>query len=294
MLSKRRLKDLPRRSRLRASMLVSAHRAPLVPDDMPLVTVVIPTYNWSGVLRYAIRTALWQTYSNIEVLAVGDACTDDSEQVVGSFADPRVRWHNLPENTGSQAGPNAAALELARGDHIAYLGHDDVWLPNHLAWLMHGVAETGSRLAHTVTEWIGPGGRYRGYGVAPISSYLAESELARAVGWRDYREIVLGPDYDFIERAHEIAGTVSIPALTVFKFPSSWRKNSYVEKPSHEQAAYVRRIESERGFVYRELIAEIVSKLRAVEYPQIAIEHSPDPFLPGWRVKQLRRARGLE
>jgi glycosyltransferase involved in cell wall biosynthesis len=258
------------------------------------VTAVIPTYNWSAVLRYSIRTALWQTYSNIEVLVVGDACTDDSEQVASSFGDPRVRWHNLSENTGSQAGPNGAALELARGRYIAYLGHDDVWLPTHLAWLMDGVARTGSRLAHTVTEWIGPDGGYRGSDMAPISCYLAESELARAVGWRDYREIIPGPDWDFIERADAIAGAVVIPALTVFKFPSSWRKNSYIEKPSHEQAAYVRRIESERGFIYRELIAEIVSGLRRVEVPQLPIEQSPDPSLPGWRVTQFRRARGLE
>ena len=176
---------------------------------------MIPTYNWSAVLRYSIRTALWQTYSNIEVLVVGDCCTDDSEQVVGSFGDPRVRWHNLPENSGNQAGPNGAALELARGDYVAYLGHDDVWLPTHLAWLMEGVAHTGSRLAHTRPNGSGPSGTYRGCDGAPISSYLHESQLGREVGWRDYREIVLGPDYDFIERADDRAGTLVVPAHRV-------------------------------------------------------------------------------
>jgi glycosyltransferase involved in cell wall biosynthesis len=275
------------------AILASARRSPPVPTDAPLVSVVIPTYNWSAVLRYSIRTALWQTYSNLEVLVVGDCCTDDSEHVVGSFGDPRLRWHNLQENSGSQAGPNSAALDLARGDFIAYLGHDDVWLPTHLAWLMEGVAQTGSQLAHTLAEWIGPHGKYRGYMGAPISSYLHESQLGREVGWRDYREIVLGPDYDFIQRADERAGTLVVPVLTVFKFPSAWRKNSYIEKPSHEQAAYVRRIESERGFIYRELVALRIARLKRVQ-PQLDFGDPPDPLPPGWHVTQYRKARGLE
>jgi glycosyltransferase involved in cell wall biosynthesis len=277
------------------AILASARRSPPVPADAPLVSVVIPTYNWSAVLRHSIRTALWQTYSNIEVLVVGDCCTDDSEHVVNSFGDRRLRWHNLPENSGSQAGPNGAALALARGDFIAYLGHDDVWLPTHLAWLMEGVTQTGSRLAHTHTVWIAPHGMHRGrrFGVAPITSYLHESQLGREVGWRDYREIVLGPDYDFIERADALAGTLVVPVLTVFKFPASWRKNSYIEKPSHEQAAYVRRIENERGFIYRELLAVRIAQLRRLE-PPLDFGEPPDPELPGWRVTQLRKARGLE
>ena len=281
------------KSRTLAGMVVAARRSPPVPAGGPLVSVVIATYNWSAVLRHSIHTALWQTYRDLEVLVVGDACTDDSEQVVRSFEDPRLRWHNLPENSGSQAGPNSAALELARGAYVAYLGHDDVWLPSHLAWLMEGVAKTGARLAHTRTEWIGPGGRYRGCDGAPISSYLHELELGREVGWRDYREIVLGPDYDFIERADERAETLALPALTVFKFPSAWRKGSYVEKPSHEQAAYVRRIESERGFVYRECAALVTSALRRIECPRVPVEPS-EVLAPGSQVTQYRKARGLE
>jgi glycosyltransferase involved in cell wall biosynthesis len=288
-----RLASFARKPARLREILASAHRSPPVPLDAPLVSVVIPTYNYSEVLRYAIHTALWQTYSNLEVLVVGDCCTDASEAVVESFGDPRLRWHNLPANSGSQAGPNGAALGLARGAFIAYLGHDDVWLPTHVAWLMEEVKRTESKLAHTLTEWIGPNGSYRGYMSAPISSYLHEAELGRAIGWRDYREIVLGPDYDFIQRADQRVGTLVVPVLTVFKFPSAWRKNSYIDKPSHEQAAYVRRIESERGFIYRELAAMRMAQLRRVK-PDVDFGEPPDPLPPGWTVTQFRKARGLE
>jgi hypothetical protein len=157
---------------------------------------------------------------------------------------------------------------------------------------MKGVAETGALLAHTLTEWIGPDGSYRGYGydVTPPSAILHETGLGREIGWRDYRELVEGPDHDFIRRATARSGMLEIPVLTVFKFPSAWRKDSYIEKPSHEQAAYVRRIECEHGFIDNELAA-----LRKEAWPEFAFDEDiPNPVPPGWLVTQFRKARGLE
>jgi glycosyltransferase involved in cell wall biosynthesis len=66
-----------------------------------LISVVIPTYNWSNVLKLAIKSVLWQSYQNFEIIVVGDACTDDSEEVVKSFNDSRIKWFNLEQNSGS-------------------------------------------------------------------------------------------------------------------------------------------------------------------------------------------------
>jgi glycosyltransferase involved in cell wall biosynthesis len=286
---------LLRKIRKLGAVMANTRCSPPVEAGGPLVSVIIATYNWSSVLRYAIHTALWQTYSNIEVLVIGDGCTDDSEEVTASFGDPRIRWYNLPKNSGSQAGPNSVGLELARGEYIAYFGHDDVWLPSHLAWLMQGVSRTDSLLAHTLTELIGPEGNYHGFSTPPKpSSLLHEVELGREIGWRDYRLIIEGPDDDFIRRAGERTPMLTVPVLTVFKFPANWRKNSYIERPSHEQAAYVRRIESERAFIYRELIAIGLAALRHVRSPELDFPEPPYPLAPGWRVTQLRKARGLE
>src|SRR5688572_1019424 len=102
----------------------------------PVVSVILATYNWTSVLRYAIRTVLWQTFTDFELLVIGDGCTDDTAEVVASFRDPRIRWHNLPENTGNQAGPNNAGLAMARSEYVAYMHQDDLWLPDHLAVLV--------------------------------------------------------------------------------------------------------------------------------------------------------------
>ena len=58
----------------------------------PQVTVILPTYNRSSVLRYAIASVLRQTFTDFELLVIGDGCTDDSAQVVAEAGDARVRW----------------------------------------------------------------------------------------------------------------------------------------------------------------------------------------------------------
>ena len=291
----------------------SARVRSAIRDDVPLVSVVIATYNWSSVLRFAIASALRQTYPRFEVIVVGDGCTDDSEEVVRSFADPRVSWHNLPENSGHQSVPNNTGIDLARGDYIAYHGHDDIWLPTHLATVMRPLLEGQGDLAYTVTEVLGPleggyralkglspSGRYTRNIWIPPSSLAHRKSLVDEIGpWRDYRTIVRPPDIDFVVRAHEHGNRlVPVNALTVFKFNSVYRRNSYIERPSYEQARYFRRLEHERGFVYRELGAVALATLRSLfvsisrDLPQLPTE--PDQPPPGWHVTQWRRIRGLE
>ena len=109
--------------------------------------MIIATYNWATVLPYSIGSVLDQTFTDFELLVIGDGCTDESEQVVAAIADPRVHWINLPTNTGNQAGPNNEGLRRARGDIVAHLGHDDLWLPRHLEHLVAAI-DAGAAVAH--------------------------------------------------------------------------------------------------------------------------------------------------
>lgn len=265
---------------------------------------MIATYNWSSVLRHAIRSALRQTYPALEVIVVGDACTDDSEEVVRSFCDSRVRWDNRAENSGSQSLPNNRGIELARGEYVAYLGHDDLWLPAHLAHLMAATERSGAGLAVSAVEAVGPSGSnvrrltgHRpelGYRWRPPSGLLHRRDAVDAVGWwRDYRTIVEPPDVDFVDRVVARFGIAHSMALTACKFPSAWRKDSYRLRRDGEQRLYTWRIERERFFVERELAA--YAWLRLAGRPERLPEHAPRPEVvpPGWHVRQMRRARGL-
>lgn len=285
----------------------SLKRAPTVPDP-PLVSVVIATYNWSEVLRWAIRSVRAQSYPRWELIVVGDGCTDDSGAVVESFTDPRIRWHNRKRNAGSQSLPNNDGIAMAHGELIAYLGHDDLWTPDHLTRLVAAQRSGEADVAFSLSEVIGPPGSgmrnvsgfkpsgYRG-GHLPPSSLLHRRALVEHIGeWRDYREIEQPPDTEFLERAFGAGASFTCSwALTAFKLPSAMRRNSYVERRCDEQQALALRMNRERAFQLRELCRAVASRAR---HPR----SDPNRFAPqvgpgagkGAYVRAARRVRGLD
>lgn len=96
------------------------------------VTIVVATYNRAEVLRRTLRCARAQTHENWRMIVVGDACSDGTEAMVSALGDDRIRFINLPQRFGEQSGPNSVGMALADGQAVAFLNHDDYWLPNHL------------------------------------------------------------------------------------------------------------------------------------------------------------------
>jgi hypothetical protein len=259
------------------------------------------------VLRFAVASVLAQTFDDFELIVVGDCCTDDSAQVVRSFRDQRVQWHNLPENCGSQFGPNNRGLDLARGEYVAYLGHDDLWHPEHLATLFKTITSERADLVFGLSEDIGPpekptrrlmglapNGVYEWSMWAPPSSWLHRRELIDRVGaWRDHMTIVLPTDVDFLNRIYD-AGCRIVPVgeLTTFKFPSMERTKSYVNRRAQEQATWWRRICDEPDLQYNELIA--VLKHLASQQPNIVTRFAlPGRARAGSLIASYRAQRGL-
>lgn len=221
----------------------------------PQVTVILPTYNWSSVLRYAIGSVLGQTFTDFELLVVGDGCTDDSEKVSLESGDARVRWINLPANTGHQSGPNSEGLRQARGEIIAYHGHDDLWLPHHLATMVAALQSTGADLAHSLClvvpsggepEWLMVPEPQAGAYAPPLCVSHRRSLTERIGGWRHYREIKTPPDVELWRRAASSGALLTfVPRLTGIKFPAALRRDVYVARPHHEQETWAARIASE-------------------------------------------------
>jgi glycosyltransferase involved in cell wall biosynthesis len=220
----------------------------------PRVTVILATYNWSSVLPYSIASVLDQTYENFELLVIGDGCTDDSGDVVAAISDVRVHWHNLAANAGHQAGPNNEGIGRARGEVIAYLGHDDLWLPHHLEVLVKAIGDGGT-VAHATCLAVAPGGSaslwpparwtyQAGEWFPPTSAAHAKSQVEAVGGWRHPRDTgLLDPEADLWQRMATLGGPpVWVRRLTSVKFPAGVRRGVYRERPSHEQEYWLQRI----------------------------------------------------
>ncbi len=95
---------------------------------MEKISVVIPTYNRAGQIEQAIQSVINQTYCNLEILVVDDDSTDDTEAVVRSISDERIRYIKLEQNSGGPALPRNIGVENAEGSVIAFLDSDDRWL----------------------------------------------------------------------------------------------------------------------------------------------------------------------
>ena len=96
------------------------------------ISVVIPTHNRRAHLLLAIESALRQTREPLEVIIVADGCTDDTVDATCALDDKRVVVLDLPKAPGLGWTNRNEALRRARGDAIAYLSDDDLWLPDHL------------------------------------------------------------------------------------------------------------------------------------------------------------------
>jgi glycosyltransferase involved in cell wall biosynthesis len=124
----------------------------------PRFSVLLPTHNRADVIGYAIRSVLWQTEQDFEILVVGDGCTDDTGDVVLSFADPRIRWFDLPKSPHFGYANRNIALKQAKGELIGFVAHDDILLPDHLALLADCLDRGGAEWAYSRPLWVSTDG----------------------------------------------------------------------------------------------------------------------------------------
>jgi len=123
-------------------------------NPTPLVSTIIPTYNRADLVSEAIDSVLRQSYPNVEVIVVDDGSTDDTCDRLKRYGT-RVRLISQ-----SNAGPSAArnrGIAAARGELIAFLDSDDLWLPEKLERQVRLLQAAGDAvpccLSNIMMEW---------------------------------------------------------------------------------------------------------------------------------------------
>ena len=258
----------------------------------PLVSVVIATYDSSHLLRHAIASVLHSDHSNFEIRVVGDACTDDTEEVVAAFDDPRIHFVNLERNSGQQATPNNVGVAASKGEYLAFLNHDDLYLPHHLSGCLERLRRTGADVlctAHATVpagslprmeegelpvmgDGYEPSGRFSPRTFHVASTWFLTREAADRVGpWRLEHETFVTPSQDWLFRAWKAGLAIDVSRdVSVVAIFSGGRKDSYRVRDDREHAFVFRNVvESDRlrARMVADADAWIEAKLRPRDRP---------------------------
>jgi len=252
----------------------------------PLVSVIVATYERSNVLRWTIESVRRSSFADWELLVIGDACTDDSAEVVASFQDPRISFTNLAHNFGEQSGPNNVGSRLARGRFVAYLNHDDLWFPDHLETAVACLAsrradlvfapvasaarssaldlERGSAPRFTL-HGASTSGRYEPYLFVPASAWVLRRELVAAVGpWRPALECRTESSQDWLFRAFRQGRSLHCTGrLGVLTIPSGERPDVYARREEHENRHYALRMCEDARLLREEILGAVALELAA-------------------------------
>lgn len=100
-------------------------------QNEPLLSVIIPTYNRGRLILNSVTSVLNQTYKNIELIVVDDCSTDNTEEILKSINDSRIKYVKLEKNSGACIARNKG-IELSTGKFIAFNDSDDLWITTKL------------------------------------------------------------------------------------------------------------------------------------------------------------------
>jgi len=99
--------------------------------ELPLVSIIMPTYNHGRFIGEAIASVLNQTYKNFELIIIDNYSDDDTEKIITSYEDDRIKYSKF-RNNGIIAASRNHGIKHSHGEYIAFLDSDDIWLPGKL------------------------------------------------------------------------------------------------------------------------------------------------------------------
>jgi len=280
-------------------------KAPSQPSN-PKFSIIIPTYGRSKHILPTIQSVLIQNFESFELLIIGDGVDDDTFEYCKNL-DPRIQIHNLEKNSGSQSLPNNFGCQIAKGEYIAYLGHDDIWMPNHLGSLNEVFENTLCDVAVSGCIIYGPQGTNleQVTGIFdnsqdafthffPPSSFAHKKSVIDQVGkWGNPKALKVTVDTDFLLRlVNQGFQFASTKIITVHKFHAGSRYLSYLFCSSDEQRAVLEKIKQKKlsSESFKDIVEKAILKNR---FMNITYQDSSQ-LSPGYLYKYFRDQKGLE
>lgn len=150
------------KKQLQATMILSGSDG--IEREAGLVSIIMPSYNTASFIEETIQSVLNQTYTNWELIIVDDCSTDNTDEVLENIKDSRIRYFKNDKNSGAAVSRNKALRE-AKGQWIAYLDSDDLWMPEKLEKQIHFMETNGYVFSYTNYEEIDVNGNKTGVSI---------------------------------------------------------------------------------------------------------------------------------
>lgn len=123
--------------------------------EMGLVSVITPVYNAGKVIEKTLESIFKQTYKPIEIVLVDDCSMDNSQEVIAEYLPehPEIVYFRQLTNQGAGAARNKA-LELAKGQYVAFLDADDMWHPEKIEKQINWLKEKKGAFSYTAIQMV--------------------------------------------------------------------------------------------------------------------------------------------
>lgn len=241
----------------------------------PRVSVLMPAYKRADTIVAAVRSALDQTWADLEVVVVDDFSCDGTAEALATIDDPRLLVLSHETNQGGNAA-RRTAIEASRGEFLAFLDADDLWMPTKIEKQVASLTEAGPSAGMSYTWYdlrypdgrIEPGRRpvaagrrlselLQGNLIGTFSCVMVRREVVEAVGIPD-PSLRSCQDWEFYIRVNDRFAITCVPEVLVHY----WRDDEDVNRISSSAEKVV------AG--HREVYARIVDRLRSLPRDEAA------------------------
>ena len=141
----------------------------------PLVSVIMPVYNGEKYIAQAIKSVLFQSYPNFELIIIDDGSIDSTAKIIGGFKDKRIKYLKLNENCGPAKARNIG-LDIMQGEYVTFIDADDLWARNRIEILLNTIEKVGVGffVADDVVRFFEKSGK-----LIPYKSLLSKTRLCK-------------------------------------------------------------------------------------------------------------------
>ena len=181
-------------------------------ESQPLVSVIMPCYNMASFVSDSIKSVIAQTYPHWELLIVDDASSDETVNIIKSYAqaDSRIKFAIKKQNSGISDTRNQC-IQMAQGQFLAFLDADDIWHPEKLEKQLSFMLAKNIGFTYSTYDWIDEDGKIM-------------NKFINTIGNLDYktylRNTIIGCSTVMVNKA--ITGDVFVPKFRTSEDTATW------------------------------------------------------------------------